>query len=342
MKVAVDAMGGDHAPDAVVQGALQAVVESGVDVTLVGEREALAEPLGGNIHRAHVDLHYCEDMVHMDEPLQAVRRKKDASIRVAFDLVKRGQADAVVSAGNSGAMLAAAVLTLGRVEGIERPAFASILPVNKGRVVLIDVGANVDCRPLHLFQFGLMAQVFARYCLDMEEPRIGLLSIGEEGSKGNEQVRQAYDLFRASDLNFMGNVEGRDILSGEVQVIVCDGFVGNVALKLMEGMAENIAGLLQKEMIHSMADEAGMLFGREVFQRLKDRLDYAEYGGALILGIKGIGIVCHGGSSAKAIKNAVKMGDRYAREGIHTRLARDMARFRTKAIQGGDPVGPPK
>lgn len=336
----MDVMGGDHGPDVVVQGALQAVAESGVEVTLVGGRGALRESLKGDIDKALVGVHYCEDVVLNDEPpLISVRRKKNASIRVAFDLVKGGEADAVVSAGHSGAMLAAAILTLSRVEGVERPAFAGIFPGEKGRVVLIDVGANVDCRPLHLFQFGLMGQIFASSCLGIKEPKIGLLSIGEEGVKGNEQVRQAYDLFRAGPLNFAGNVEGRDIIRGEVQVVVCDGFVGNVALKLMEGFAESVAGILEKEVIRSLSPKIDALNGPGLFQGLKEKLDCAEYGGAVILGIRGVGIVCHGVSSAKAIKNAVKMADRYARDKMHVRLARDMARFRAERPVGSNDQG---
>ncbi|MDP6179234.1 MAG: phosphate acyltransferase, partial [Desulfatiglandales bacterium] len=198
---------------------------------------------------------------------------------------------------------------------------------DKGKVVLIDVGANVDCRPVHLFQFGIMANAFATSCLGMEDPKIGLLSIGGEGSKGNEQVRSAHDLFRASSLNFIGNVEGRDIFTGEIQIVVCDGFVGNVALKLSEGMAESISKMLRREMMSSLAGKAGWLFGSRSFQRFRKKLDYAEYGGAPILGINGVGIVCHGYSSAIAIKNAVKMAASYVQNNVQERLSLQMANF---------------
>jgi len=312
MKVAVDAMGGDHAPAAVVQGSARAASELGIDIVLVGHKKAIQGTLDAQSSTDHISICHCEEVVHMDEsPLKAVRQKNDSSIKVAFDLVKSGEVDAVVSAGNSGATLAAGILTLGRVEGVERPAIASILPGERGHVILIDVGANVDCRPSHLFRFGIMAEAFATSCLGMEHPKIGLLSIGEEGSKGNEQVRLARELFKQSSLNFVGNVEGRDIFSGDVEIIVCDGFVGNVALKLSEGMAQAMTTLLEMELMTSPLSRTGLLICRKSLARFKKRVDYQEYGGAPLLGINGVGIVCHGGSSARAIQNAIKLAGRY-------------------------------
>ncbi|MBW1860796.1 MAG: phosphate acyltransferase PlsX [Deltaproteobacteria bacterium] len=331
MNIAVDAMGGDNAPEVVVQGALQATLEWGMDITLVGDREAISYELGRNPDRAHLAMHHCEEVISMHEsPLKALRRKKDSSIKVAFELVKKGDAEAVVSAGNSGATLAAAILTLGRVEGVERPALVSVFPGEQGHVILIDVGANVDSRPEHLLQFGVMAHAFATSYLEMNDPKIGLLSIGEEGSKGSGQVRMAYDLFRGSHLNFIGNVEGRDIFTGQVQIVVCDGFVGNVALKLSEGMVEAATKMLKKEMKGSLAGKIAFWFGRRSFKQFKKKLDYAEYGGVLILGIKGVGIVCHGGSSAKAIKNAIMTAADYVKNNIPERLSMNMARLQKK------------
>jgi len=328
MKVAVDAMGGDHAPEVVVQGALKAASEWGMDIILVGDRDLIDKKLGSNQGMTTIEVHHCGEMINMDEPpLKAVRHKKDASVVVAFDLLKKGKVDAVVSAGNSGATLAAAIFALGRVEGIERPALPGILPSENGNVILIDVGANVDCRPDHLFQFGIMADAFAKTYMAMTNPRVGLLSIGVEGGKGNEQVRVAHDLFKNSPLNFVGNVEGRDIFTGQVQVIVCDGFVGNVALKLSEGMAEATAKMLKENMMRSFAGKAGLFIGRRAFQRSTERLDYAEYGGAPILGIKGVGIVCHGGSSVKAIKNAIRMADDYAKSDFKDRISRQIVEY---------------
>jgi glycerol-3-phosphate acyltransferase PlsX len=236
-----------------------------------------------------------------ESPLKALRKKKDSSIGVAFGLAKEGLADAVISAGNSGATLAAGVLALGRISGLERPAIASIVPTEKGPVILIDAGANVDCRPAQLFQFGVMANAFGCSCLDMKNPKIALLNIGEEGSKGNELVRYAYDLFEKSTLNFVGNIEGRDLLTGDVKIVVCDGFVGNVALKLTEGTAESMARLMKRELMRSFMGRIAFILGRKAFFRFARELSYEEYGGAPLLGVKGIGIICHGGSSAKAI-----------------------------------------
>ncbi len=321
MIVAVDAMGGDHAPRVAVQGAVQAALELDIDITLVGNRDAIEKELALHSSTDLINIYHCEDAVAMDEhPLKAVRQKKDSSIRVCFDLIKKGEVDAVVSAGNSGATLASGVVTLGRLDGIERPAIASVFPGERGYVILIDVGANVDCRPTHLFKFGVMAHAFAGSCLGMQNPAVGLLSIGQEGTKGNELVRLTRGLFEESPLNFIGNVEGRDVFSGDVQIIVCDGFVGNVALKLSEGMAEAMTALLKSELKGSLSGRAALLLGRSSLERFKRKLNYEEYGGAPLLGIKGVGIVCHGGSSASAIKNAVKL----ARQYVDNRLIKNM------------------
>jgi len=312
MNVAVDAMGGDHAPELVVQGAVDAVSELGINIILVGHERRMAKALSGYPLQDRISFHHCEDVVRMEEsPLKALRKKKDASIKVAFDLVKKGRADAVISAGNSGATLAAGVLALGRIKGVERPAIAAIVPTERGPIVLIDVGANVDCRPSQLFQFGIMANAFACSCLGMKDPNVGLLSIGEEESKGNEQVRLAHELFDKSDLNFVGNVEGRDILSGKVKIIVCDGFVGNVALKLTEGAVEAMGRVIEKELMSSFLGRAALMLGRESIYKFIRKLDYEVHGGAPLLGINGVGMICHGSSSAKAIKSAISIAVQY-------------------------------
>ncbi|MBW2015950.1 MAG: phosphate acyltransferase PlsX [Deltaproteobacteria bacterium] len=327
MKIAVDAMGGDRAPEVVVQGALEAVSEYGIEVVLMGDEQALRKGAGNDLDRPGIKVHHCDDVVFMEEqPMRAVRRKKNASIRVAFEAVKGGEADAVVSAGHSGAMLASAILTLGRLPGVERPAFASIIPGAKGEVILIDVGANVDCRPVHLLQFGAMAHAFAKAFLGIKDPRVGLLSIGREGGKGNEQVRLAHNLFKASPLPFAGNVEGRQLFDGKVQVVVCDGFVGNVVLKVLEGMAETVTAMLADS--KSVIERAGCGETSSILTKLmKKRLDYEEYGGAPILGINGVGIVCHGASSSKAVKKAIKMAAEYREKDIPEKLAEYLARF---------------
>ena len=324
----MDAMGGDFAPEMVVRGAVQAASESGVSVTLVGDAQAIQEALAGEEVKGLVDVCHCAEVIEMDEPpFKAVRQKRKASIRVAFDLVREGLVDAVVSAGNSGATLAAGLLTLGKVRGVDRPALASIFPGRHGDVILIDVGANVDCRPLHLLQFGIMAEAFATSCMGMQDPRIGLLSIGEEGAKGNEQVRAAHELFKVSRLRFVGNVEGRDLFSGKIDVVVCDGFVGNVALKVSEGMAEAMAHMIREEMGRTLRGRLGLFLGRNGFLRLRKTLDYESYGGAPILGINGIGIVCHGRSSDRALKNGIKRAAEYVRNDFQGKLARRMETF---------------
>lgn len=333
MNIAVDAMGGDHAPGVIVQGALWEHAESGVGITLVGDQSLIRKELGegGDIGNG-IQIHHCSQMVAMDEsPLKVLRQRKDASIMVAFDLVKRGKAEAVVSAGNSGATVGAAVLSLGRIKGVERPGLAGIFPGAKGSVVLIDVGASVDTKPKQLFEFGIMGDIFARSLLNMDNPKVGLLNIGEEGRKGNEQVKIAHDLFTKGPFDFVGNVEGRDIFSGDTQVIVSDGFVGNVALKLTEGMAETVGIMFEREMSRGLISKLGFWLSRRAFENFKRNLDYAEHGGALLLGIKGVGIICHGSSSPKAIKNAIRTATEFVNNHVQERLEEGLARFQLKA-----------
>lgn len=321
MRVAVDAMGGDHGPAVVVEGAVQAAREHGIEVVLVGQETVLSGLV--NQYRADslpISIRHASQVVEMDEsPADSLRRKKDSTIKVAFELVASGQADAVVSAGNSGATLATAMVTLGRINGV-RPAIATLIPTLKEPAIMIDVGANVDCKPIHLLQFGLMGSVFAQVRLHKESPRVGLLSIGEEDSKGNQQVKKAYDLLSASHLNFVGNVEGRDVFKGDVDVIVCDGFVGNICLKLSEGLAESLISMMKREMEISLAAKTGYLLARTALHRFKKRVDYAEYGGAPLLGVNGVVIICHGRSGAKAMKNAVCVAADMAQADIITKL----------------------
>jgi glycerol-3-phosphate acyltransferase PlsX len=319
-------MGGDYAPGVIIQGVLRAQTELGVDITVVGDENLIRKELardgkaGKGIH-----IHHCSQMVMMDEsPLKVLRKKKDSSIMVAFDLVKRGKAEAVVSAGNSGATVGSAILVLGKIRGIERPALAGIFPGAKGKVILLDVGANVDIRSKQLFEFGIMGNIFARTLLEIDNPKVGLLNIGQEGSKGSGKVKIAHDLFKRGPFNFVGNVEGRDIFSGDVQVIICDGFVGNIALKLSEGMAETMGIMLEREMSRRFTSKFGFWLGREAFKNFKKDFDYAEYGGAPLLGIKGVGIVCHGSSPPKAIKNAIRTARDFVNNRVQERLEAGM------------------
>ena len=317
MIIAVDAMGGDNAPEVVVHGAVQACEELDCNIILVGDFAAISPYLESVTVREEVTVYNCSEVIDMGEsPMQAYKRKKDSSIRVAFELLKSGQVDAVVSAGNSGATMVAGVLASGKLEGVERPALAGILPGENGDVIVIDVGGNVDCRPVHLYQFGLMAEAFAVSCLGIREPRIGILNIGEEPGKGNDLVKSAYDLFANSPLNFYGNIEGHDILSGKVQIVVCDGFIGNIVLKYSEGLAESIAA----RFINRLEGKTTDISEKGFLKEFRESLDYAQYGGAPVLGINGVCIVCHGHSSEKAIKNAIKMAYSYVENNTGEKL----------------------
>jgi len=252
-----------------------------------------------------ITIVHSSQVVGMSEnPVNAIRKKKDSSVMVAFDLVKQGEADAVVSAGNSGATMAAGVRKLGRLKGVLRPGIASLFPTQKDPVILMDIGANVDCRPQHLFQFAVMASAFSRV-LDISNPTVGLLTIGEETGKGNSLIKESYPLLENSSLNFIGNVEGQNVFQGDVDVIVCDGFVGNVCLKISEGLVDAAMQMLKDEIMKSLPAKLGYLLARPAFKAFKKRVDYAEYGGAPLLGIDGTGIICHGKSSSHAIKNAI-------------------------------------
>ena len=334
-RIAVDAMGGDLGPSVVVPGAVQAAREAGLALSLVGrEDEVRAELAKLDLTGLDVGVVHAPELAGMDEkPSDILRRKKDSSIHVACRLVKEGAADGVVSAGNSGATVACGMFILGRIAGISRPALASIMPTAKKPMVLIDVGANVDTKPKHLFQFGLMAEVLAQSVLGLEKPRVGLLSIGEEEGKGNSTVKEAYDLLRSSTLNFVGNVEGRDVFTGDVDVVVCDGFVGNVALKLSEGLAATMGQVLKRELLRHFWGRMGALLARGALRRFKKVTDYAEYGGAPLLGLTGLVVVCHGASNPKAIKNAVKMAGSFVQGRASEELARKLAAHGQSALE---------
>ncbi|MDT8334547.1 MAG: phosphate acyltransferase PlsX [Desulfurivibrionaceae bacterium] len=334
MRIALDCMGGDRGPEDLVAGAVQAVSETDLNVILFGDQKKLAASLKGHPVRAmgRIEIVPTTEVVGMDEsPIEAIRRKRDSSIVVAFERLKSGEVDAVVSAGNSGATMAAAVRSLGRLDKIARPGIASIFPTLKKPVVMMDVGANVDCRPKHLFQFGLMAAAFSEGIIGNDRPRVGVLSIGEEQGKGNALVRKTDQLFRDSTLNYVGNIEASTTFKGDVDVIVCDGFVGNVSLKISEGLAEAMTVMLRTEINNSLPAKLGYLLSRGAFARFKKRIDYAEYGGAPLLGLKGTGIVCHGRSSAVAIKNAIFV----AAEAVHNRVN---DRIMELVAQSGDPA----
>ena len=322
--IAVDAMGGDLGPSVVVPGAIEAARQTGAKILLVGNEATLDGELN-RLSPSGVDLEivHAPEVAGMDEkPSDILRRKKNASIQVACRLVRDGAAQGVVSAGHSGASVACGMFIMGRIPGVERPALASLLPTEKEPVVLLDVGATVDCKPYNIFQFGLMGDAFARDILNKESPRVGLLSIGEEEGKGNSQVKEAYELFKmAQNLNFSGNIEGRDLFTGEMDVAVCDGFVGNVALKLSEGLGLSLSRVLKRELLNSgFLTKLGSLLAKSAFRRFAKVVDYAEYGGAPLLGLQNISIVCHGRSNAKAICNATRMATLFVEKETNKRL----------------------
>ena len=322
--IAVDAMGGDLGPSVVVPGAIEAARQTGAKILLVGNEATLDGELN-RLSPSGVDLEivHAPEVAGMDEkPSDILRRKKNASIQVACRLVRDGAAQGVVSAGHSGASVACGMFIMGRIPGVERPAHASLLPTEKEPVVLLDVGATVDCKPYNIFQFGLMGDAFARDILNKESPRVGLLSIGEEEGKGNSQVKEAYELFKmAQNLNFSGNIEGRDLFTGEMDVAVCDGFVGNVALKLSEGLGLSLSRVLKRELLNSgFLPKLGSLLAKSAFRRFAKVVDYAEYGGAPLLGLQNISIVCHGRSNAKAICNATRMATLFVEKETNKRL----------------------
>jgi glycerol-3-phosphate acyltransferase PlsX len=327
MKIAVDAMGGDHGPAVVVEGAIAAHREFGISVVLVGDQAALEhelERLGRD--GPSIEIRHASQVVGMAEtPSQALRRKRDSSLRVSAELVRDGQASAFVSAGNTGAAMAISMFTIGVLRGVDRPAIAAVLPNLRRYTVLLDVGANVNPKPWHLFQFGVMGHVYARDILGVDSPRIGLLSVGEEEGKGNDLTREAYEELKESSLNFVGNVEGRDIYNGSCDVVVTDGFTGNVALKISESLAEMLGAMIKEELSRDLRSRLGAALALPAFQRFRKRVDYTEMGGAPLLGIDGAAVICHGSSPAKAIKNAVRVAAEWAKAGLneHIRAALD-------------------
>jgi glycerol-3-phosphate acyltransferase PlsX len=321
VRIALDAMGSDRGPAEMVAGAAMAVREADVHLTIVGDEEQIKPALKKEGISHLVDFVPTSQVITMhDSPIEAIRKKKDSSIVVAFELLRKHEVDAVVSPGNSGAIMAAAIKFLGRLKDISRPGIASVFPTLKGPVVVMDVGANVDCRPKHLFQFGVMASAFSRIMYGIENPRVGLLSIGEEGGKGNALVKNAHSLFQSSGLNYIGNVEGRDTFVGDVDVIVCDGFVGNVCLKLSEGLAEAVLSMLKEEIGKTFKARMGYFLARQAFSNFKKRVDYAEYGGAPLLGFNGTGVICHGRSNMVAIKNALLVADGLAKHNVNDHI----------------------
>ena len=321
-------MGGDHAPDTMVDGAVAAARHLDAELLLVGARDRVEAALvpHGSPGRQRVRVVDAPEVVEMTEaPAAALRRKRRASVRVAAECVAKGDAVALVSAGHTGATVMAAYSAFGTLAGVDRPALATTIPTRRSPAVLLDSGASVECRPQHLLQFAVMGGVYARVALGAMRPRVGLLSIGEEANKGNELTREAHRLLKLSPINFVGNVEGREIYSGAADVIVCDGFTGNIVLKTSEGLVETVESLLGDELQGTFSSQVGYLLSRRAFRRFRRRVDYSEYGGAVLLGVAGLAVVCHGRSSAKAVRNAIAMAYRFASGDFIQRVEREIA-----------------
>ena len=331
LRIAVDAMGGDHAPEGIVSGALMAARRLQIGLLLVGDRATVEREIARHPGREPLDVEilHAPERVEMAEPAAtALRRKPGASIRLAAEAVRDGRAAALFSAGHTGASVMAAHAAFGRLPGVDRPALATIIPTRRRPAVLLDSGATVECRPQHLVQFAVMGSAYARVALGCASPRVGLLSVGEEESKGNELTREAHQLLKSAPITFVGNVEGRDVYSGEADVIVCDGFTGNVTLKISEGLVETVERLLLDELSSSVGTRVGYLLSREAFRRFHKRVDYSEYGGAPLIGLDGLCVIGHGRSSVKAVRNAVAMTTKYVTEGLLDKLAREVVTTR--------------
>ncbi|MBI3630310.1 MAG: phosphate acyltransferase PlsX [Candidatus Rokubacteria bacterium] len=339
MKIAVDAMGGDYGPAVVVEGAVASAREYGASIILVGDKTAIERELSRcKSHDLPIDVRHASQVVGMAElPSHALRRKRDSSLRVAADLVRDGEAAAFVSAGNTGAAMAIAMFVVGVLPGVDRPAIAAVLPNLRGFTVLLDAGANVDPKPKHLLQFAVMGHVYARDILGYANPRVGLLSVGEEEGKGNDLTKEAYEELKDSSLNFIGNVEGREIYNGRCDVVVTDGFTGNVALKISESLADMLGSMIKEELTRDVRSKVGAALALPAFERFKKRVDYTEMGGAPLLGINGAAIVCHGASPVKAIKNAVRVAREWAKADLnqHIKTALEAEAAREAAREGG-------
>ena len=330
IKIAVDSMGSDNSPFSEVEGAVQAARAYGVNVILVGKESLLAPLLkeAGGAGLSSIEIRNATQVIAMDEPpTAALRRKKDSSIRVAAELVRDRTASGLVSAGNTGAVMAISKMVFGTVPGVDRPALAAILPTLAGHAVVLDVGANVTCKPHHLVQFAVMGDLFSKKIVGVASPRVGLMSVGEEESKGNDLTKEVHKALKQLRLNFIGNVEGRDIYNGRADVIVCDGFTGNVALKTSEGLIEAVLKLLKDELSRNLKVKLGALLSQQSFKRLKKRLDYSEYGGAPLIGLRGVSIICHGRSSSNAIKNAIRVAREYAENQVNAKLEAELSQI---------------
>jgi phosphate acyltransferase len=334
--IAVDAMGSDHAPGSEVAGAIEAARSYDVRVLLVGPEEMVKKELHAHKGWSHLPIevvHASEYITMEDSAAKAVRTKKDSSIRVASRLVREGEAAGLVSAGNTGAVMATAKMVQGMVPGVERPALASALPTATGKpTIVLDVGANVDSTPKMLAQFAVMGNLYSRAIMHADNPRVGLLSIGEEEHKGNELTRNATPLLKTLPLNFIGNVEGRDIYKGVVDVVVCDGFTGNVLLKVSEGVADVVKHMLRDSLMATLSGQAGAWLARNAFANFKKRVDYSEYGGVPRLGVRGVCIICHGSSNSNAMKNSIRVAAEFVSQNLNTKIESELSQWASNQL----------
>jgi glycerol-3-phosphate acyltransferase PlsX len=330
MPIAVDAMGGDHAPQSAVEGAVRAAADDGAAILLVGDRQRVEAELARHAEAAsladRITVVHADEVVGMDEPaITPIRKKRRSSIRICAELVKEGRAQAMVTAGNTGAAMIVAKMVIGTVPGVDRPALAAVFPSRKGYTVVLDVGANVDSKPEHLREFAVMGHFYAQEVMHTPSPRIGLLSIGEEEGKGTDLTREVFKALKTTGLNFVGNVEGRDVFNGSVDVIVCDGFVGNVLLKSAESLAELMSGMLREELSRSLRTKVGYLLSRPAFDRFRQRVDYTEYGAAPLLGIGGGCFIGHGRSNARAVCSAIRRAVEFSNAQLDRKIGDKLA-----------------
>jgi len=329
MKIAIDGMGGDKAPAVIVDGVVAGARELGYEIILVGDKTTLRRELSRHKRVPdNISIQQASEVIGMDEPpAVSVRRKRNSSIVVGTELIKSGEADAFISAGNTGAVVCSATLKLGLLRGVERPGISIVFPTFTGVSLMIDVGANIDPRPIHLLHYGIMADAYSKYVLGKPQPSVGLLSIGEEATKGTDFVRETHKLLETSKLNFTGNIEGQDVFTGRCDIILCDGFVGNVVLKVAEGIGGAITKLMKSRIKNRFIAKLGALLSKPTFIKLWKDLDYSEYGGAPLLGIDGRFIISHGGSTAKAIKNAIKRAAEYKENEINKRIIEELESY---------------
>jgi len=334
-KIAVDCMGGDHAPEEIVKGCILAYKELGISTYLVGDREAINRILQkeGLKESESLTIIHAEEKIQMDDPPSLVLKKKNSSLYVAGMLVRNGQADGLVSAGNTGAVLTVGKFVVGTEPEVERPTIGVALPNPKGKTVLLDVGANVDCKPRHLLQFAIIGHTYAEEILGIKNPRVGILSIGEEEGKGNELVKETYPLLKASKLNFLGNAEGRDIYAGTFDVIVCDGFVGNVVLKASESLGFAVLQMIKEEVKKSLLARIGALLMMPALNNFKKKADFTEYGGIPLLGAKKPVIITHGRANAKAIKNAIKVANEFITHHFNEKLRDNLIKLAPEGVR---------